>query len=376
MRKFLFICLLACVCSIRGYAQLSTTANVSAKDPFTDNLEMSKDMPGTDLIVKFSFNEGANTLTVKLVSYRGLFVFRDDVLYGNVVSWCHLRPEKFPYQVSHAPKDSYYVTDAIRKAIKGPLGKQRFHRWIQYDGLQPVKTEYKMVNDVIEQTFDIQEKRSVVSLTLRDIFLMDPGKKEGNYSIVYWKDLNKRYDIAIMRDACFGKEEEIKSSSQALEGIRAAYDSLKVRYKSGVVQSRESYAIFTELKSGLMAQYQKRDSDSLCDCICDNIDAYNLYVDSLSRLQVKMPEAARPVVVRGINPQSLLSVAQKIDISVSRWLASSNAKERKDIEKECRRLIRSGNDDINSKGVYTQEQKEAKAAFKQAEAYFNKTCGQ
>ncbi|MBP5398332.1 MAG: hypothetical protein J6Y32_06905 [Bacteroidales bacterium] len=376
MRKFLFICLLLSAFSVKGHAQLSTTANVSGKEPFTDNLEMSKDMTGTDLIVKISFNEGANTLTVRLVSYRGLFVFRDDVYYGNVVSWCHLRPEKFPYQVSHDPKDSYYVTDAIRKAIKGPLGKQLFHRWVQCDGLQPVKTEYKMVNDVIEQTFDIQDKRSVVSLTLRDIFLMDPGKQEGKYSIVYWKDLNKKYDVAIMRDACFGKEEEINASKQALDGIKAAYDSLKVRYGSGVVQNRESYAIFTELKNGLMAQYQKRSSESLCDCIYENTENYNLYVDSLSRLQVKMPEAARQVVVRGVNAQSLLSIAQKIDISVSRWLASSNSKERKDIEKECRRLIRSGNDDIDSKGVYTQEQKDARTAFKQAEAYFNKTCGQ
>ena len=374
MRKYLLLSLLLTAFSLSGFAQMATTVSVSAKDPYTDNLELSKDMKDTDLIVKFSFNEGANTLTVRLVSYRGLFVFQDEVTYGQVVRCLHLRPEKFPYEVGSEAKSKYLVTDAIRKQIKGPLGKQRFHRWAQNDGLQPVKTEYKMVNDYIEQTFDIVEKRSVVSITLRDIFLMDPGKKEGQYSLVYWKDLNRRYDIAIMRDACFGKEEEITATGQALQGIRAAYDSLKVRYGSGIVQSRESLAIFTELKSGLMTQFPKRTTESLCECICENIDKYNLYVDSLSRVEVKLP-AAKAAVERGVNPQAMLSRAQKIDINVSRWLASNNAKERKDIEKECQRLIRDGNSDIQNKGLYTQEQKDAGAAFKRAEAYFNKTCG-
>lgn len=376
MKKIFILLIFMTAASLQGRAQLATTVNVSAREPFTANLEMSKDIPGTDLIVKFSFNEGANTLTVRLVSYRGLFVFRDDVRYGQVVSWLHLRPEKFPYPVTCGPKDRFLVTDAIRKAIKGPLGKQVFHRWIQCDGMQPVQTEYKMVNDIIEQTFDITEKRSVVSVTLRDIFLMDPGKKEGQYSIVYWKDLNRRFDIAIMRDACFGKEEEINSSRQALEGIRAAYDSLKVRYGNGIAQSKESLAIFNEIKGTLTAQFPRRSSDSLCDCINENVDNYNLYVDSLARMEVKLPAAARQSVVKGVSPQSLLSKAQKIDMSVSRWLASSNAKERKDIEKECQRLINAGNSEIESKGVYTKEQTEAKTAFKHAEAYFNRTCKQ
>ena len=373
MRKLILLSLLLTAFSLPGFAQLGTTVYVSAKDSFTDNLELSKDMKDTDLIVKFTFNEGANTLTVRLVSYRGLFVFQDDVTYGQVVQWLHLHPEKFPYEVKSEGGSKYLVTDAIRKEIKGPLGRQRFHRWAQYDGLKPVQSEYKMVNDYIEQTFDIIENRSVVHITLRDIFLMDPGKKEGKYSLVYWKDLNRRYDIAIMRDACFGKEEEISATHQALEGIKAAYDSLKVRYGSGLVQNRESLAIFKELKAGLTAQYPKRATESLCECICEDTDNYNRYVDSLSRMDVKLPEAAK--AARGVNAQSLLSKAQKIDMSVSRWLASGNAKERKDIEKECQRLIKAGNSEIDEKGVYSQEQKEARAALKRAEAYFSKTCG-
>ena len=338
VRKFIVCCLLALCLGMSSYAQMAKTAFVTGKEPFTDNIEMSKDMKDTDLIVKFIFNEGANTLTVRLISYRGLFVFRDDVRYGQVVTWLHLRPEKFPYPVKSDKKNEYYVTDRIRQSIKGTLGKQLFHRWVQYDGLQPVPCEYNMVNDVIEQTFDIQQKRSVVQVTLRDIFLMDPGKQEGKYSIVYWKDLNLHYDVAIIRDACFGKEQEISAAKLSYDGIRAS-------------------------------------TDSDCDCIYTTVDAYNMYVDSIARMEVKMPAAAKAVVVRGISPQSLLSKAQKLDINVSRWLASGNAKEKRDIERECVRLINAGNSEIDSKGVYTAEQKDAKAAFKRAEAYFNKTCG-
>ncbi len=375
VRKFIVCCLLALCLGMSSYAQMAKTAFVTGKEPFTDNIEMSKDLKDTDLIVKFIFNEGANTLTVRLISYRGLFVFRDDVRYGQVVSWLHLRPEKFPYPVKSEKKNEYYVTDRIRQSIKGTLGKQLFHRWVQYEGLQPVPCEYNMVNDVIEQTFDIQQKRSVVQITLRDIFLMDPGKQEGKYSIVYWKDLNLHYDVAIIRDACFGKEQEISAAKLSYDGIRAAYDSLKVRYGSGIVQTRESLAIFNEIKAGLTGQYPKKSTDSDCDCIYTTVDAYNMYVDSIARMEVKMPAAAKAVVVRGISPQSLLSKAQKLDINVSRWLASGNAKEKRDIERECVRLINAGNSEIDSKGVYTAEQKDAKAAFKRAEAYFNKTCG-
>ncbi len=360
---------------VNMHAQLAKTAHVSGKEPFTDNIEMSKDLKDTDLIVKFIFNEGANTLTVRLISYRGLFVFRDDVRYGQVVTWLHLRPEKFPYPVKTDPKAEYYVTDRIRQSIKGPLGKQLFHRWIQVDGLQPVPCEYNMVNDAIEQTFDIQQKRSVVQVTLRDVFLMDPDKKEGKYSIVYWKDLNLRYDVAIVRDPCFGKEQEISTTKLSYEGIKAAYDSLKVRYGSGIVQTRESLAIFTEIKAGLTGQYPKKNSDSDCECIYQTVDAYNMYVDSIARMEVKIPEAVKASIVRGVNPQSLLSKAQKLDINVSRWLASGNAKEKKDIERECVKIVNAGNKEIEDKGLYTAEQKNAASTFKRAEAYFNKTCG-
>lgn len=59
----------------------------------------------------------------------------------------------------------------LRKSIK-PKRKHIFRQWIEYEGLQPQPTEYKMVNDYIEQTFDILHEMADVSITLRDILVM------------------------------------------------------------------------------------------------------------------------------------------------------------------------------------------------------------
>ena len=60
---------------------------------------------------------------------------------------------------------------ALRKSIK-PERKHIFSRWIEYEGLQPQPTDYKMVNDYIEQSFDILRQETNVSIMLRDILVM------------------------------------------------------------------------------------------------------------------------------------------------------------------------------------------------------------
>lgn len=360
-------------------AQLSSTVFVSGTEGYTDCISLSRDSKDMDVIVKFAFDEGANTLKLTLTSYRGMFVFYDSMRYSKVFKFGKMAPERLPYEVESPGKSVYHSTKGLRASVSKPVGKYVFHRWIEYDGLQALPAEYKMLNDRIEQSFAVNGNRAVVSITLRDIMLMDPARKEGHYNFVFDRDMSKRYDIAILRDGCFGKEEEIASAKEALATISASYDSLKVRFPGGIAQNQETAAMFDQMKSMLLTQFKKKDADSDCGCIMENLNSYNAYVDSLSAMTVKVPEASTPAVkgketTPGINADNMFARARKIDMSISRWKLSRDPVEKSDIEKNCRSIIAAGKEEIRTRGVYTQAQKNARDAFLSAEAYFNRTC--
>ena len=107
-------------------------------------------------MVKLVFNESENTLTVSLVSYRDLFVFQDDVPFQQAIKGDRLRPDRLPYVVQSDPKAQFVLDKSLKASLEKPHKKLLFHRWITYQGLQPQPIEYKMVNEFIEQTFDIQ----------------------------------------------------------------------------------------------------------------------------------------------------------------------------------------------------------------------------
>ena len=54
-----------------------------------------------------------------------------------------------------------------------------FKKWCGYDGLQPIDQELQMVNDFIQQKFNVQGKRDMVTIQLRDLMLMDLVKQKG-----------------------------------------------------------------------------------------------------------------------------------------------------------------------------------------------------
>ena len=189
-------------CQFTG-AQTTKQIEVDGNEPYVDQ-EGSTDM---DLLVKFMFDEPNNSLTVSLISYRKLFVFQDNTRYSQAV-WCFkLRPNKLSYVVESDEQARYKLTKALRKSIK-PRRKHIFKRWIEYEGLQPQPTNYKMVNDYIEQKFDILYKEAPVSITLRDILVMNEQitSKKKKYDLFYQTDLNRKYEITIKRDPCFPRK--------------------------------------------------------------------------------------------------------------------------------------------------------------------------
>ena len=359
-------------------AQTVRTITVAQGTSYTDHISLKPDSKDMDLMVKFVFNEDANTLTVTLISYRSLFVFWDNVHFKPLIKRRKLRPAKLPYVVAFDPADKYYVTKLVKASIPQPRKEFIFHRWIDYDGLQPAPIEYKMENDFIAQTFDVMNKRTQVSVTLRDVFLIDKTekKKYNRYDIPFGRDLNQQYQITIERNPCFGLETEVEGAQKALESVTQSYTSLKNKYGTGIVASQESKKIFDEMKATVQNQFQPKDVQSPCPDVQTAWDQYNQYVDSIAAMKVVV-EGPKGVGGGGLSPDDLkilMIKARQIDQTVSRWLVSVDPIEQQDLITQGQGAIKAGNDLIGSRTGTTAEQKRVLATFRAAERYFNSTC--
>ena len=374
----LILLLAGCFWMLDIQAQTVRTITVAQGKSYTDHVSLKPDSKDMDLMVKFVFNEDANTLTVTLISYRSLFVFWDKVHFKPLIKGRKLRPAQLPYVVAFDPADKYYITKLVKASIPQPRKEFFFQRWIDYDGLQPAPIEYKMENDFIAQTFDVLNKRTQVSVTLHDVFLIDKTekKKYNRYDIPFGRDLNQQYQITIERNPCFGLETEVEGAQKALEGVTRSYTSLKNKYGKGVVVSQESKNIFDEMKATVQNQFQPKDVQSPCPDVQAAWDQYNQYVDSIAAMKVVV-EGPKGVGGDGLTPEDLkmlMMKARQIDLTVSRWLVSVDPIERQDLITQGQENIKIGNDLIGGRTGVTEEQKRVLATFHAAERYFNRTC--
>ena len=300
-----------------------------------------------------------------------------------------LRPDRFPYIVEAEPGMKFKLTKDFRRSLPKPKKQYVFKRWVEYDGLQPVPMEYKMVNDFIEQTFDIMGKRDDVTVTLRDLMVMEAysknQKKPPVYSLFFHKDMNTKYQIHIQRNPCFGQDEEIAAATNASEGIAKAYQTFKTIYVSGQVPNNEKLDAFKELKTALLKQYQKNTEVSPCQSIQDARDRYNSYVDSIAAVTCVIPRSSEGAGSGGkagltgggnVDAKTILANARQIDNAVSRWLASTDPVERRDLIERCKALIEGTKTMIGGGNGSTEELRRAITVFRSAERYFKKTCNQ
>jgi len=360
-------------------AQTVRTIQVAQGASYTDHISLKEDSKDMDLMVKFVFDEENNTLTVTLISYRMLYVFWDNVHYKPLIKGRTLRPDQLPYVAEFDPKDKFKVSKLFRATIPEPRADFYFQRWIDYEGLQPVPQEYKMVNDFITQPFDIQNKRSLVTVRLHDIFLLDKvEKKKGNrYTIPFGRDLDLVYHVTIVRNPCFGMDEDVAAAKNALDGVAKNYTSFKSKYASGVLGSQESLQLFEELKGTLLGQFQRHDAQSDCPDIQTAWESYNNYIDSISAMKCVVQSDEEYAGGGGLTPESLtilMSKARQIDRMVSRWLISADPMERRDLESQCENLITEVNAMIGKNSGRTAEERQAIATFRAAERYYQNTC--
>ena len=237
-----------------------------------------------------------------------------------------------------------------------------------------------MVNDYISQTFDILKKGNSVVVKLRDVLLMNDISKHLNkrlYEIGFGRDLYTEYHVNIQRNPCFGLDEDIASAKAALDGISKSYTNLKSKFGSGVVTNKESFSVFKELKDAILKQYPRKDSLSACPDIQQAWQSYNAYSDSIAAMTCRVEEntdGAKALLGEGVSERMLLAKARQIDTSVARWLLSADPIERRDIITNVETIIKNVNAEVTSQGVYTVEQRQALAIFREAERYFRYNC--
>ena len=347
---------------------------LTARDAYTGHIALSEDSKDLDLIVKFIFNEQENRLSVTLLSYRSLFVFQEDVRYGQAVKKRKLRPDRLPYVVPTDPSIRIKASRDFRQQLPRPRRKFIFKRWFGCDGLQPIPQEYQLVNDYIEQDFDILHGRNEIIVSLHHLLVMDSEQTkngQARYQWTFFKNLDLEYHITLQRDPCLGAETALQQASRDTESIRTAYKNLRNSYPHETVNTEEQFNQFTELKQMLTKQFPRKAIESDCPDVQQQLETYNTYVDSIAAMQCQLVQQVKTAT--GIDPDLLLTRARMIDNMVSRWIGSTDPIERRDLNLMCHNIINEMNAQIEVCGFANEEQKKAGRVFFKARQYYQTT---
>ncbi len=372
IKRIYVVCflLILCCCSLR--AQMVKQITLSPEESYTEHIALSNDSKDLDVMVKFMFDEMNNRLSVTLLSYRSLFVFQDNVRYKQVVKWKKLRPDRLPYLVQE-PLFKIKLPKAFRRQIPKPRKKFIFERWISYDGIQPVPQDYRLVNEYIEQQFDILPQRNELTVSLHHLFVIDSKekKKTRSYFFTYFKDLDLEFHISLQRNPCLGTEVELEQAALSLENVRQSYSAFAKSFAVREVSSEEKFGQFTAMKEMLTAQFPHREMSSECPEVQRAWNEYNMYVDSIQSVTCTL---VRPeVVLPGVGADVLLKKARQMDNMVTNWLSSTDKIERRDLQMQCQNLIDEVHLLVDEYGIVSEEEHQAWKVFLQAEGYFQRT---
>ncbi len=369
-------------------AQTVRNVTVAQGKSYTDHVSLRDDSRDMDLMVKFIFNEQTNTITVCLISYRDLFVFPADTPFRQTVSGRRIKPSRLPFVVDAAPDTRYVLSRDYLRSLPKHRKKMVFHQWITASGMQAIPMEYRMVNDYVSQDFTVTGKADAVTVTLRDVLMLQKDeasrKKHTQYSVVWGKDLNTTYHVYIDRDPCFGKDEEKAAATAALEGLRTAADNLKQRYGSGYASNRESLANFREMKDLLLGQYPEVTEKSACPDVQAARDEYNAILASVKAMTCRLRSssggasggggtAAGPTG-EGVDAGFILTQARQIDETVSQWAVSTDKAQKADLKRKCSDIIAAVRAAVAQKGIRGEAQRRALQHFNEAIKYFQNTC--
>lgn len=347
---------------------------VSADSVYTEVISTKEGAKDMDVLVKISFDEPNNTLSVSLTSEHNLFGFKNNSLYKNVIRNKRISLQRLPYKVISEGEMTYRLSKDVRYNIPGCNDKHTFNAWVSSTGLHPQTEDYIMVTDTITQKFDITAD-TTITITLGDVMMMQRSvSKKNRYDLIYYINLDKQYEIRIGRNPCFGKSEEISSTKSLLEEIQNNYKILASKYPNVESLNAETLAALEDVRVKLEAQYPKMDTNNDCPTIQSMLQEYNSYVDSIAKLADVKAEFAHKRPRLSIPADQLLAVARMVDNNVASWLVSNDVVEKADLVKRNKKLIEDINKKLSRKMQMDREQTHALSVFKKAERYFNETC--
>lgn len=202
------------------------------------------------------------------------------------------------------------------------------------------------------------------------------SQKKITYDLFFQTDLNRKYNISIKRDPCFGKEKEIQAAATQVKNIKAGYITLYQKFGAhSNLNNPEGAKIFNEMKALLLKQYPKMEETSTCPDIQSNIETYNCYVDTIQNMRCDFQIIKeKQTAMLGLSADYILTTARKIDNYTNKWLLSSDNIEKKDLEVACKQAIDLIETHVGRATVINNEQQAALGIFNKAKTYFRQTC--
>lgn len=358
-----------------------TVKNVTLTDntPYADALTLTNTKGETQLTATLLFDEAENTVSVSLQSERKLFVFWQDIAYRKAFTCRRLRADRLTYGMTGNTSDYFRRVWLFAKDLPKPRCRHIFHTWATAEGLQPADGERRVVNDSVGQIFSLPDKRTDVTIRLRDVLLMDEVKQKGvshTYDLSFAGDINTEYKITLQRNPCLKMEQQIDAAEKALTAAERSYHALEQAYPKHTVPRQEDMDMFTELKQAMLLQFPVNNDSTACTRIMELNGQYNLYADSISSFDVTLNIPIDPLTnqARKLDTKTVLYNARQLDANVSRWKASDDVVERSDLMEQCKSIVADTNELIKTSSVQSDEAKEAVTLFREAEKYFYKSC--
>lgn len=379
-----------CLCASFSATYGQKRVVVSASQPYVEWLGGTPDMDSHDMCLRISFNDSTSTLRVSLSSANSrLFAFHSGgLVYKDIFGCCRrLKPEKLPYRVTYDPTNRFFMTGYSRMTLGPGFKESILQSWIESSGATPVREEYTMPEDSLVQVFRIESpaKEIDMMLRLRDIFFIEhhgssPAAMKRHY-LANRKDLKTEYDVTVLRNPCFGKEEQIAAVKAGHRELSAAIDGLEKAYPEGKVFSLEDFEDFQDTKNRLLQSYAKMDNAADCPCLKDAIDAYNACIDSLLDMCCTISDDKRMEIVHnlGLDLQRvdagwLYHCARQIDELTGQWRIEKSKAARLSIVKQCEKLIDEVGRSTLRHGLLNDDDRKALDSFIQAREYFYRTC--
>lgn len=379
------------------------SAVIKADSAFNDKIDLPLDDQGQSLNVSIAFNEKDNILTLKVAGSRPMIGFLKNTEYKKVFkknifrfslkelitfrwgSWFRrdLQAEKLDYPVLVQPYQAYTIPGSVVKSFNKKRKDHLFNSWVTAEGadLKFADSDSVMfkapgstlVNDTLTRHFSIGTTATTGTITLRNILTVDPveKKKLKMYKVAFDKDLRQVYNLTIQRDPCFYTAAETDSINALIPTIKSSYKNLKKGCPDGLAKSHEEVGVFNQHRQYLLAQFHTIEKQSDCPDLQAAYDGYNAYVDSIKTAECQYIEQLKDDDTKGLNSQTLLNAARRLDTLVSQILLSDDPVEIRDLTSSGRSLIRNLNDQIEGLKPQNEEQEKALKAYRKAQTFFN-----